>query len=113
MSGRHTPGPWAVNETRYNRDYRTCLNVMTADGLLFVAAVSCDPHTDSAQMRANARLIAAAPELVEALRGLLGYEGHMVWCGHGDDMSKPCVCSLDSKQVAARALLAKIDGEAS
>lgn len=67
MSAAHTPGGWAVNDVRYNRDYRTYMNVMTADGLRFVAAVSCDPSTDTQQLRANARLIAAAPALLEAL----------------------------------------------
>ena len=71
MRAGHTPGPWAAADVRYNRDFRTCLNVMTEDGLRFIAAVSCDPHTDTAQLAANARLIAAAPDILEAAEALL------------------------------------------
>lgn len=67
MGATHTLGPWSASDVRYNRDFRTCLNVMTKDGLRFVAAVSCDPSSDRQQLEANARLIAAAPDLLEAL----------------------------------------------
>lgn len=46
-------------------------------------------------------------QALEALRGMVSYEGHMVWCGHGSDMDKPCVCGLNSKHDAARAILTK------
>ncbi len=84
MSAGHTPGPWEARDVRYNRDFRTCVNVMTADGLRFVAAVSCDPHTDSGQLQANARLIAAAPALLGSLEGIAkvvaGYKSQMKFC---------------------------------
>jgi hypothetical protein len=56
MSTQHTPGPWKTNGDPY---------VSTADGKRSIAF--CDTrhgHED----RANARLIAAAPELLEALK---------------------------------------------
>lgn len=64
----HTPGPWKASDVRYNREFRTCLNVMTQDGLRFVAAVSCDPFSDRQQLEANAALVAAAPDLLAAVR---------------------------------------------
>lgn len=84
-----TPGPWALGEEG------SCFRLIHADGIVvadcdyeqIVGAVECD---------ANARLIAAAPELVEALRCLL------------DDSH-----SYESEGYArdhARALLAKIGG---
>ena len=51
----HTPGPWAVAET-----FSPC--VLIGDGYVQL------PVNDEAQ--ANARLIAAAPELLEALQRL-------------------------------------------
>lgn len=44
--------------------------------------------------------------LVAATQRLLQYEGHMVWCGHGNDDSKPCVCGLIDAQSKARDALA-------
>ena len=46
-------------------------------------------------------------ELVEAGKRLLGYEGHHAWCGHGEDMDKPCVCGLIAAQDRLRAALSK------
>ncbi len=67
---KHTPGPWRVNE-----DYASVL----ANGELGLIA-SCAPQASRLtsegggpvlpEQLANARLISAAPELLEALRGL-------------------------------------------
>ena len=64
MSGaRHTPGPWAFSQVRYRRDAMDWLNITADERETFVAAVLAPSfHDDS-----NARLIAAAPELLEAL----------------------------------------------
>lgn len=83
-AGEHSPGPWEASDVRYNRDFRTCLNVMSEGGLRFVAAVSCDPHTDAAQLHANARLIAAAPELLEALQTMVAHSDKLIADGHYD-----------------------------
>jgi hypothetical protein len=52
MSNKHTPGPWSINERA---------QVVAADGG-HIAYVECAP------VIANARLVAAAPELLEALQ---------------------------------------------
>jgi hypothetical protein len=52
----HTPGPWKTNGDPY---------VSTADGKRSIAF--CDTR-QAHEDRANARLIAAAPELLSALR---------------------------------------------
>ena len=65
----HTPGPWAAGETRYQRDMRTFQNVMAGE-YNFVAAVSSDPQNREAT-GANARLIAASPDLLKALQDLV------------------------------------------
>jgi len=65
MEAKHTPGPWAV---RY--DY-----VVQApsfdDGRLVPVAQPYGVNSDGTDLFANARLIAAAPELLEALQTLV------------------------------------------
>ena len=79
MNAQHTPGPWRVEVWDYPcaTPPRQELNVQTADRLL--ATLQCDfseenpfiiPH---AEANANARLIAAAPELLEALNKAVAY----------------------------------------
>jgi hypothetical protein len=58
MNARHTPGPWKVNG---KADAVFAGKVMIAD--VYSASQEAAKH--------DARLIAAAPQLVEALRGLL------------------------------------------
>lgn len=48
---KHTPGPWFNSET-----------------LVFAASLDCIKLLDQAESEANARLIAAAPDLLEALK---------------------------------------------
>lgn len=57
-----TPGPWTVDDdTNYIRDSR---------GFVVADLPSCGPNFDTPR-EANARLIAAAPEMLEALKALL------------------------------------------
>ncbi|WP_164241985.1 hypothetical protein [Stenotrophomonas maltophilia] len=73
MSSKHTPGPWGIEQT----DDTNWIGFMRPDGKkveLIVCTTSRDnffkPETQE-RNDANARLIAAAPELLEALKGLL------------------------------------------
>jgi hypothetical protein len=60
---RHTPGPWHVREDYY----------VGRPGKLSLAEVKCGdvPAEDVEQHRANARLIAAAPDLLAACESFL------------------------------------------
>ena len=68
MKEQHTPGPWQVN-----RKVRTSVETV-ADGQGFNLIADCsDPDNvrPSVEDRANAALIAAAPELLAALEQLV------------------------------------------
>jgi hypothetical protein len=62
MNAKHTPGPWAAHDIDDDTSARQFWISDAADGGLIAAA---EPIAEAV---ANARLIAAAPELYEALR---------------------------------------------
>ena len=66
---KHTPGPWSINraaathvQDARERGIAACGGYYSTDAKLAMA---------DGEQEANARLIAAAPELLDALRGLL------------------------------------------
>jgi hypothetical protein len=95
---KHTPGPWEVAvHGPYN------VSIDAADGSVTVAVLDCD--TDDREAKAalarDARLIAAAPELVEALRVVASLlDGIMP---AGDELDEP----IENAMRMARAALAK------
>ena len=77
MEEKHTPGPWMVcSEKRFNNGAKLIVWTTKGPGHGAVAHVApyCPPTSgpDLEQKEADARLIAAAPELLEALEKLLG-----------------------------------------
>lgn len=72
MKHTHTPGPWAIEVDPHDP---SCLNV-TSETLPYVAAVFGDSSTPTLQQCFNARLIAAAPLLLVALRDLVACTAH-------------------------------------
>lgn len=94
MTTKHTPGPWAV---RY--DY-----VVQApsfdDGRLVPVAQPYGVNSDGTDLFANARLISAAPELLDAAKNFVEW----FKCGRIGDRPE---AELD----AARAAIAKATGE--
>ena len=89
----HTPGPWTIlpNTPHFVRAMHP------AEGMQPVATVY---HFDG-ELAANARLIAAAPELLEALEAVLPDLEHYV-ATHGP--------GPDKRLAAARAAIAKARG---
>ena len=67
MSNQHTPGPWRVSPAPgYPGAQRQSLSVVTDRGLL--ARVTQQPGTHRAEAEANTRLLAASPQMLEALQ---------------------------------------------
>jgi hypothetical protein len=88
---KHTPGPWRVEDGYYE----THLDIVAKCGHRVAVATMTYPM-DAARVTANAELIAAAPELLEALRSLVENEDETPsW----------------NQRVAARAVIAKATGK--
>lgn len=95
----HTPGPWDCTGCLFPDDdmggvyYR-----LQADGMDARAA--------------NARLIAAAPELLEALQAMWGCAGHTEECAFYGDPEGVCNCGYGPARDATKAAIAKATGAA-
>ena len=90
---KHTPGPWSVDHN---------INVMAAGGFVAFPGISA-----GFDQKANARLIAAAPELLEALQALEDYV-----C---NNISNDYPTGIDTDSIAfrqAHAAIAKATGGA-
>ena len=91
----HTPGPWTAVANRPDEDGGKLDRVRSADGHL-VAGIPAYEH-DQAEEDANARLIAAAPELLAALEGLLAQYR----------LTRPQIFGTDGHEQTALAAIAK------
>jgi hypothetical protein len=105
---KHTPGPWAV----FRRDgYSTYIHAINeGDEINTFQVASCHSATSRkyfptrGEAEANARLIAAAPELLEALQAMLRMtERHAT---HG------LIATPGSPVALARAAIKKAEGQA-
>jgi len=87
---KHTPGPWTVKQTRGNNLYEheilathKKIAIMATDSYF----IKGPGETEKAQaITADARLIAAAPELLEALKALSHQED---WIGEDAPCGSP------------------------
>ena len=72
MNPKHTPGPWTMHP-RFDdgAEVRALLAPVAWCGVATTVGSSGDQSIDAAEARANARLIAAAPDLLEACERLL------------------------------------------
>ena len=69
---KHTPGPWTAQPVVDEEDE---LRVLSADGS-YVCSIDLDGTFEDdilAQIYADADMIAAAPELLDALKGMVRY----------------------------------------
>ena len=102
MKTKYTPGPWRVTKTTGEKP------AIESDH---------DPHFSVAivprrgpEMFANARLIAAAPQLVEALRELVA-NCPITYDYHGDPLDPELGAALDNAEAALKAAGIGLKGE--
>lgn len=101
MNAKHTPGPWEAV------DSMTVRTPLSAGGFM-VADLPC--HTPHGERIANAKLIAAAPELLAAANAFVElYEAFEIVVGTENGSTNRVHCALD----AARAAIAKAKGDLS
>lgn len=94
---KHTPGPWRVDETKalgaYGvwTDYACPHNPHGDDNPCLIASVFPSNQSDlpREERDANARLIAAGPELLDLARNVVGFcvalrQDHECWPNHPD-----------------------------
>ena len=88
----HTPGPWGLSKTEW------ASHAVLADDDVEVCFVCAGEHDAETEL-ANARLIAAAPDMLAALRAMVTAEKYGTTATH------------DSAMMAVRDALAKAEGE--
>lgn len=91
---KHTPGPWVAEE-----HLERIITVETAQDEIYnrrdIAQVGFDPE-ERLTSEANARLIAAAPDLLAALERLLRWTNR----GNADQHDKGCRCLIHEAEAA-------------
>lgn len=110
---QHTPGPWRIKDDRWHDNGKARLRAISiGDGGDFyrgtVAHMQSAEHINGMtadEVEANARLIASAPELLEALRL---FERQWNACGPNSDFGR----YFQNVRDAARAAILKATGGA-
>jgi len=97
MSSKHTPGPWRTNLVD---------DTLIESGGWCVAKAYGDYDTDFERMEANARLIAAAPDMLAALIGLQ----YILASAESNASGNPNHDHVQRRVGAARAAIAKASG---
>ena len=112
----HTPGPWSVRfgeQAGYDCMFWS-YDVISANGLRTASLggdaygqPACDAKFRCSEAAANARLIAAAPDLLAALKALSHGDADC-WCDFA--IGNPMYPTHSTKCVAAKAAIAKAEG---
>lgn len=109
---KHSPGPWIANGNQIEAKSRLCTIICTtackANGVQYAAR-------DLDEARANALLIAAAPELLEALKDLLKHSEKVNYAYYVENRSKALMTAMQGQKELlqnARTAIAKAIGRA-
>lgn len=115
MTTKHTPGPWYVGSGTYEgRNIYSTASVTDGEGFTYQPVVATAEDDEVACWDANARLIAAAPDLLEALQW---YEAKAVQMGRAAIHQDSKLMLALMKEIAveygakARAAIARATGE--
>lgn len=105
-AAKHTPGPWV----EHPRDGIPSVGIDVGDGGELLPIVDSVHGRTKAEAKRNRRLIAAAPELLDALQVLHDKTAELIAHLQATDRLRPCFNfpALDS----ARATIAKASGSA-
>lgn len=95
-----TPGPWEIGQ---NRTKTRGIDIVQRKLTTIVASIYVPKYTDATRQEHDARLIAAAPEMAEALSNMVEIVD-FVERRYGGRINSPTVDN-------ARAILARIKGE--
>ena len=106
---KHTPGPWTVEEYG-DRDYPTLVVHSNSENRVCFMATP-GSNGDPAMIAADARLIAAAPDLLDGCNALLGL---LQLIAGRDDVSPELrdVLATNHRIAEAKAAIAKADAGA-
>lgn len=108
---KHTPGPWYAfwneNFWQINTSSDEFQNMAVGD-VCESSEIYDKNHKPHDHSEANAKLIAAAPDLLEALEGLLDRYTSLVSCGDCGYWN----AEVEEEVIASRAAIAKARGEA-
>lgn len=107
MSAGHTPGPWHTFASGWAKE-RGQVEINADDGLTVAYAVTFVPSY-RATSEANARLLAAAPEMLEALEAWQTYDSRD---DSGPNAGVQMMLDYDRALTLTRAAIAKARGEA-
>lgn len=112
--GQHTQGPWIVSiDPRYPNE--PCIDAVIDGVVWHIALCHNAVGPDDASAEANARLIAAAPELLATLKDALPLLRAELEKQSAANAGRPAVEAVNlrtarSRYEAAMSVLAKIDG---
>jgi hypothetical protein len=100
---KHTPGPWQVREDSKELSWDPDKVMVDASGQEMLAFYRHDPSDRISLLAADWKIIAAAPEMLEALKELLPLAEDFYYdVNHGDEYVE--------QFVKARAAIAKAEG---
>jgi hypothetical protein len=106
MDRAHTKGPWEVKRSAHKHDGAYDYAISAPDALVLAEAFGRDAVGRYPEAEANAHLIAAAPDMYEALKTFVAEYVDLVESGDAGfwDPEK------EAKVIAARSAIAKAEG---
>jgi hypothetical protein len=94
---KHTPGPWEFDRNNHGRDLRDGYGILDSFGCALGVHVTdagdLDRRRKAAEVEANCRLIAAAPDLLNGCKATLGLI--QLWAGRNDAIGVLAQAALD------------------
>ncbi len=114
MAIKHTPGPWTVEEYGDDETPTLVIHKDTESRVCFMATPGS--HGDPAMIEADAYLIAAAPDLLEAAKLLEVAEDERQYCEECEGEGEPEACGtcfpmFDDARIKRRLAIAKAETE--